>query len=576
MPVRPTEDAIAEEIAVWFREKGAIEWSQGLPLDFVGERNGIRCFAGSVLNLRPGNVYEIEADEGKYGGRITVETRRLPMENPPKSTVIYVYPAGYRGKKKEPAFDFRTACSQVRPGTVILIHPGTYVGPFEIAVSGTVEQPIFFRNAGGGEVMLTNPENELGAVVTGRPGVDHIYLEGLSIKKEGMAPVLKGRNNKSWVIRQCLIFGVLRTGRNNWCITDNVIAGRYDQWRKRLKIPGGTGIKLLGRGHVVQYNRISYFYDGISTTILDAEDKGAYEKEGLQHAIDINNNFIFSCVDDAIEIDKVATNIRVFRNRIMNSLVGISLQKTRPGPICVMRNVVSNCTQDPWKISQSPNGLRIYHNTTVNWQYAAAFHPPKILNSRFLNNIFLGFRWGLKAGSGDRRTRFDFNGYRRPRDGAPIEWDENDGTGRLSFNSLKEFNDRTGNEAHGVVLVCTVHLEGTCCSVHRFSQHFHARNTALFRNCLYFCRGRVDAVIREMVDEVCSIRSRSRLRSLGRGRRAEGRGRRSEGRGRRAEGRGQRSEVGGQRSEGRGRRAEVGGQRSGRDADFDQSSLVFF
>ncbi len=144
MPVRPTEDAIAEEIAVWFREKGAIEWSQGLPLDFVGERNGIRCFAGSVLNLRPGNVYEIEADEGKYGGRITVETRRLPMENPPKSTVIYVYPAGYRGKKKEPAFDFRTAAERfhiIEDNTLPVLIPYDAIAQRLIDQLKTAERP---------------------------------------------------------------------------------------------------------------------------------------------------------------------------------------------------------------------------------------------------------------------------------------------------------------------------------------------------------------------------------------------------------------------------------------------------
>ncbi|MFC1895163.1 hypothetical protein ACFL0Q_00700 [Thermodesulfobacteriota bacterium] len=204
---------------------------------------------------------------------------------------------------------------------------------------------------------------------------------------------------------------------------------------------------------MVSYNRISYFWDGISTYLTSKpKEKWVLDEEGTQNSFDICNNFIYAIVDDAIEVDGIVCNIRVQRNRIMNSLVGISLQECRPGPIYVTQNVLSNFSQDPYKMLQRPSGVRLFHNTSTNWGFATYILPPDLRNSMVMNNILLGYELGLIGGSTDLLTILNHNAYRRPTGGVTVRWSDDGGETWSNFEDLQAFQSATTNESHGIVV----------------------------------------------------------------------------------------------------------------------------
>jgi len=357
-------------INVAFREAGIRKWRQALPLEEMAFLDSLRLFAGSILNLKPNTAYEVrvdlqDPDGGGTSRLLTAVTRRPLPDHFLNTRKMHVFPENVQ-PTSEPFFagGLKEAFERAGPGEEVIIHAGIYTGPFLVRAAGTADQPVVFRSAGDGEVILENREEELVAVISGEKESRHLALDGLTLRKRGAAAIIRGWL-ESWVIRRCLIYGGINVYGKDWTVSDNVLIGRYDQWRQRLKHPGGNGLKLRGRGHVITHNRISYFWDGISTGHLDTEEKWAFQENGQQHAFDIAHNLIFAIVDDAIEVDNTATNVRVMHNRVMNSLVGISLQSTSPGPVYVTHNVLSNFSQQAWKMFGKSSGLRLFHNTSL-------------------------------------------------------------------------------------------------------------------------------------------------------------------------------------------------------------------
>jgi len=446
------------QISVFFREVGSREWRPALPLEEMASLDSLRLFAGSILNLEPDTAYEVrldlqDPDGGGASRLLTVATRRPLPDHFLNTRKMHVFPENVQ-PSSEPFFagGLKEAFERAGPGGEVLIHAGTYIGPFLVRAAGTVDQPVVFRAAGDGEVILENQEQELVAVITGEKESRHLVLDGLTLRKRGAAPIIQGWV-EGWIIRHCLIFGGINVYGKDWTVSDNVIIGRHDQWRQRLHQPGGTGIKLRGRGHVVTHNRISYFWDGISTAhLFDADESWAFQENGRQHAFDIEHNLIFAIVDDAIEADNVVTNVRVMHNRVMNSLVGISLQSTGPGPVYVTHNVLSNFSQQAWKMFGRSSGLRLYHNTSLEWYVAAQTTSPHLANTIAENNVFLSYLKGVYGGARDKLTRFNHNAYCQPQAGTLFRWTADGGRSWQSYDDLKELALSTGQELDGRVV----------------------------------------------------------------------------------------------------------------------------
>ncbi len=453
-PVRGDADGDAS-LEVAYREAGAEEWRPTLPFKRVAERQGVKLFAGSILNLRPGTAYEVrlDLDDPDGGGAstvVSVATREIPAADLAGARTLHVYPDDYAGDRQEPRLpDLHAAFREARAGDLVLVHAGVHTGPFEVSAGGTRESPVVYRGAGDGEAILAIPPGETLPLVSGVHGADYVHLEGLTLEGSW----IRGGTTTGWVIRGCLILGGVVTGRHDWYVTDNVIVGRYAQWRRRVPVPAGNGIRVFGKGHVLSHNRISYHWDGITTYWPDRELEWAFARRGFQHAIDIEDNLIFACADDAIEVDGINTNVRVMRNRIMSGAMGISLQETRPGPVYVTHNVLSNLRNNAWKIFAGPHHLWILHNTSASrvypWQPNAATYG--IWDSVVLNNVFASEAGEFSVRS-DTGSVFDHNAYLDHGNGRLAKWAPAAAGPWRSVGSLEELARATGHEAHGRLL----------------------------------------------------------------------------------------------------------------------------
>src|SRR5207244_5276660 len=106
-------------VAVSYRKKGEQTWKEGLPLLRIGNErineNSLHYivpngFAGSIFDLEPATDYECrfvmsDADgiDGKTENIVTVRPRFEPKPAA-GGKVYHVYPPGYNGSKREPAF----------------------------------------------------------------------------------------------------------------------------------------------------------------------------------------------------------------------------------------------------------------------------------------------------------------------------------------------------------------------------------------------------------------------------------------------------------------------------------------
>ena len=121
-------------------------------------------------------------------------------------------------------------------------------------------------------------------------------------------------------------------------ISDNTIIGTNagDQFHPEGgaasgRSDAGYGVKVIGTGHTVCYNRVERFWDGINVSTNAMADP----KWGLQsYAIDFYNNDIYNIIDNFMEADGGIWNIRIQRNRCFNSLATPwSMQPVYEGPV---------------------------------------------------------------------------------------------------------------------------------------------------------------------------------------------------------------------------------------------------
>lgn len=403
---------------------------------------------------------------------VTAHTRAEPQV-PTGGKVYHVYPWGYKGPKQQPAFTGLNAAyyieggrhadwsnvsaPRVQPGDVILVHAGVYKdtrtlygvwedhptlgAPFDgtlyLTQSGTPEKPIVIKGAGDGEVIFDGDGN---FNLFNVEAANYNYFEGITVRNTEIAFIVGMKNiigADGFTLKHCKIEDVGRGiyadwgGSKDFYIADNIIIGRHDAGRllgwipggpfvglpgfpERLSGPGGSeyAIKIYGQGHVVAYNRVERFHDGIDVASY-ADPDGAPDEipDRIPVSIDFYNNDIFNMGDNCIEADGGARNIRVFRNRCFNSAGGaLSAQPLFGGPLYFIRNVVVQAIGNPLKYSIMPAGVVNYHNTYLT----QSNETNDASNVHFRNNLMLshGALGGAGAGKppeGGRRETPSFS-----------------------------------------------------------------------------------------------------------------------------------------------------------------------
>jgi hypothetical protein len=484
-------------------------------------------FAGSILNLEPGTEYECrfllsdpDGVKGKAETTVTVRTRKEP-EPAAGGRVFHVYPFGYKGAKQEPAFTGLLAAyymgsdesdhanvlpPRVRPGDIILVHAGIYKdnrfvysgfdrtiaaygtpfdGTYYLTQSGTPDKPIVIKGAGDGEVIFDGDgcQNLFNLMAA-----NYNYFEGITVRNTNVAFLLGIKNiagSSGFTLKHSRLENIGRGVEDDWSgskdfyIADNVFIGRHDPnklqswWTPAVwaKFPGYPApitseyaVKIYGQGHVVAYNYVASWHDGIDiATYGDPDGTPNETRDRVPVSVDIYNNDIYNVADNCIEADGGAHNIRVFRNRCFNSAGGaLSAQPTFGGPLYFYQNLVYDTTTGgPLKFVDTPAGVLVYQNTFVG--QGRLLGPAS--NVHFRNNLILGDGWAepvLNLRTFTTYSTSDYNGF-RPNPGVDdaFEWSSPklgvaaDYQGPLvvrHFKSLKEFSEATGQEQHSVLL----------------------------------------------------------------------------------------------------------------------------
>jgi len=420
-------------------------------------------FAGSVLFLEPGVTYDVrftmsdpEGGAPREPKVLTVATRAEPVVSGQGRT-LQVYPGGSKpAGQVENVFDgVAAAFAAARPGDIIFIHAGTHPmpgAPYRWTKSGEPGRPIVLRGAGAAQTILEGAD--LNTDLFHLVGANHLLFEDLTIRRVRTAIDAGGRKDPgaSWLtVRRCrideAIKGIWTTSEysQNWYITDNVITGQNVKWHPRPNdtyMEGShTGVNVYGQGHVVCYNRISGYSDSLAIANVSAPDPDAPERHPVN--IDFYHNDLSVAVDDTLETDYGAHNIRVYRNLLYNAHTALSMQPSYGGPIYFIRNVAYGITSIPFKWNNQSTGAVAYHNTLVSGR--VGFRSPLWSNGHLRNNLILGNDAMISSGTFTPDfTTLDYNGYH----GKGITW-ARDREEPRSYATLAEFSAATGLERNG-------------------------------------------------------------------------------------------------------------------------------
>lgn len=483
-------------------------------------------FSGSILNLEPDTEYECRFNlidpDGVTGAAekiVTVRTRKEPQ--PAEGGHVYhVYPVDWQGQKQQPAFtglmaayymglahfDYENAFPpRVQPGDTILVHAGLYVGDrfhymngqprpgylamgnlfdgtYYLTQSGTAEKPIVIKGAADGEVIFDGDGCQ---TFFDLMGANYNYFEGITFRNTNVAFLLgiKGiAGSSGFTLKHSKLIDVGRavqddwSGSKNFYIADNVFIGRHDPdkmmgWNGApwTKFPGYPellkseyAIKVYGQGHVVAYNYIANWHDGVDVATYGTPDGAPNDiPDRVPLAIDFYNNDIFNVGDNCIETDGGARNVRVFRNRCFNSASGaISVQPMFGGPVYFYQNLIYNTPTGSLKYIEGSSGILTYNNTIIGEGRAG---PAS--NESFRNNLILAqgaMEPVFAITTYTNYTNSDYNGFRpNPSAGNSFEWnspafgvaaDFEKTPVTRRFKTLKEYGEATGQDKHSVVV----------------------------------------------------------------------------------------------------------------------------
>jgi hypothetical protein len=457
----------------------------------------------------------------------TVTVRTRPEPRPATGGKVYhVYPVGYTGPRTEPSFTgimcaYNYYCGagdtapggrpRVTAGDTILVHAGTYAyryeiyanqttinatttfeGTYYLTADGTPEQPIVIKAAGDGDVIIDGRGN---FNLFNVKAADYHYFEGITFRNTDIA-IWAGTQfiagSKGLTVRRCRFeqvgMGVFSnySGSSNFYIADSVFLGRNDSkhltgwtgafWEQFHGVEGQTfppimasytAIRIYGSGHVVAYNHVADFHDGIDTEMYGMPD-GSHAHDGPTYppreywdrrpvSIDVYNNYITNAHDNSIEMDGSMHNIRVMRNVLINSASHpMSTQPSVGGPIYWTHNIVYHAPSGSTRMTAGSPGVLFFHNTVTTETSAGSS-----ANAHWRNNLFLGQDTAPAIFSVTTSTPYsssDYNGF-RPNPGAAVSfrWSATPPTatgagGNPGFATLAEYAAATRQDRNSVTL----------------------------------------------------------------------------------------------------------------------------
>jgi hypothetical protein len=488
---------------------------------------------------------------GDTSKNVTVRTRKEPMPAAGGKT-YHVYPVDWKGEKQEPAFtglmsayymgtshyDYENAWpARVKPGDVILVHAGTYVsdrfhymngaarpgylslgtvfdGTYYLTASGTPDKPIVIKAAGDGEVIFDGGGN---FNLFNVKAANYNYFEGFTFRNTQIA-IWAGTQFQSGAVgltvKHCrfenINLGIFTNyaGSSNFYIADSTFIGRDnpdrlegwvgEPWKALAAANGAkfpptldsyTAVRVYGSGHVIAYNYVANFHDGIDVETYGNPDgitpnptaaNGPYYPPRKDWhlrpvAIDYYNNYMTNFHDNAVEADGSMHNVRIMRNMMLNSASHpFCNQPDLGGPVYWIRNIIYNAPGESTRLTSGSAGALFLNNTILTETTANSS-----ANVHWMNNLMLGQNSQpaiLAVTTYTNYSASDYNGF-RPNPGADYafqwnspEWgkaqdyrdllastgsEQNPANKALAvrrYATLAEYSAATGQDAHSVLL----------------------------------------------------------------------------------------------------------------------------
>jgi len=470
---------------------------------------------------------------------VLVRTRPEPMPYD-GGRVFHVYPHGFKGPKTEPSFEglmcaYNFWCAgtdwatsgrpRVRAGDTILVHAGLYKynryeytndptvnrtvpldGTYYLTADGTPEMPIVIKGAGDGDAIFDG--NGSFALFDVR-AADYTYFEGLVFRNSEVA-ISAGTQfiagSKGLTVKHSRFENVGAaiftnySGSSNFYIADNRFIGRNDPkhligwsgnfWTKFNGVEGQTfpppmasyvAVKLYGPGHVVAYNYITDFHDGINVETYGNPDGSSPSGPGIidgPHyptreywdrrpvAIDFYGNYITNSHDNPIEADGSMHNIRVMRNMLINHAShALCNQPTLGGPVYWIRNIAYHLPGGSTRLTNGAAGAIFYNNTILSETQVQGAS-----NIHWRNNLMLGENSApaiLAVTTYTSYTSSDYNGFRpnaaaessftwnAPARGAVADFpgpNHNPAMEARQFKTLAEYSQATGQDKNSILV----------------------------------------------------------------------------------------------------------------------------
>ncbi|MDP2142197.1 MAG: hypothetical protein Q8L20_15420 [Gammaproteobacteria bacterium] len=468
---------------------------------------------------------------------VLVRTRPEPMPYA-GGRVFHVYPHDHEGDRIEPSFEglmcaYNFSCSgtdwatagrpRVRPGDTLLVHAGLYKynryeyttsdvnrtvpldGTYYLTADGTEDRPIVIKAAGDGEVIFDGDGNY---ALFNVQAADYNYFEGITFRNSEIA-ILAGTQfivgSKGLTVKHSRFedvgAGVFSnySGSSNFYIADNWFYGRNDPqrmigwsdaylWGQFNGVDGQihppamdsyVAVKVYGPGHVVAYNYIADFHDGINVETYGNPDGTVASGSGIYGpkyppreywdrrpvAIDFYNNYITNSHDNPIEIDGSMHNVRVMRNMLINHPShAFCNQPALGGPIYWIRNIAYNLPGGSTRLTIGSTGAVFYNNTVFSETQGT------LQNTHWRNNLFLGQNATPALFNITSYTNYsssDYNGFFAASDSpSPFTWNsppmsvlaDYPGPGKTpqlesrTFSSLAEYSQATGQDRNSIML----------------------------------------------------------------------------------------------------------------------------
>jgi hypothetical protein len=435
---------------------------------------------------------------------VTVRTRPEPKPYA-GGRVFHVYPSDYKGAKVEPAFDavmcaYNYYCGggdtvtagrpRVKPGDIILVHAGLYkyhpeyytgdrsinaTTPFEgtyyLTANGTPDKPIVIKGAGDGEVIFDGNGN---FNLFNVKAANYNYFEGVTIRNTDIA-IWAGTQfiagSKGLTVKKCRFenvnIGIFTnySGSSDFYVADSYFIGRDDPnhlfgwigafWAQFDGVDGQkfpptlasyTAVRLYGPGHVVAYNYVANFHDGVDVETYGNPD-GSHAIDGPHYppkeywdrrpvSIDYYNNYMTNFHDNAFEIDGSMHNVRVMRNMMVNSASHpFCNQPAIGGPIYWIRNIAYHAPGGSTRMTNGAAGVLFYNNTILTETSAGSS-----ANVHWRNNLMLGENSAPAIFSVNTNTNYsssDYNGFRlNPGAAFSFQWNSPPSNIRADYSGL--------------------------------------------------------------------------------------------------------------------------------------------